>query len=280
MQVCSFDIGKHDGVPVVQVGDGNLVVIAGPCVIESEQGARRIAADLAKVTRSLGLPFVFKASFDKANRTSGESFRGPGLHEGLEILSRIRDDVGVPITTDIHQVEQVDSVAECVDLLQIPAFLCRQTDLLTAAGATGLPVNIKKGQFMAPWDMGPAIAKVMSAGKGGVMLTERGSTFGYNNLVVDMRALPAMSGLGVPVCFDATHSTQLPGGEGHHSGGNRELAPTLARAAVAVGVDAVFLEVHESPNDALSDAATQLPLGQIESVLSSLRAIHDLKLSR
>jgi 2-dehydro-3-deoxyphosphooctonate aldolase (KDO 8-P synthase) len=280
MQMDSFDIGSRDGVPVIRMGTGDLVVIAGPCVIESEGGARRIAEGLDRVTRALGIPFVFKASFDKANRTSGAAFRGPGLQEGLGILSRIRSDLGVLITTDIHGVEQVGPVAECVDLLQIPAFLCRQTDLLTAAGASGLPVNIKKGQFMAPWDMGPAIAKVRGAGDGGVMVTERGSSFGYNNLVVDMRALPAMSSLGVPVCFDATHSTQLPGAEGQRSGGDSRLAPSLARAAVAVGVDAVFMEVHESPKDALSDAATQLPLDQIESVLKSLQAIHHLKFSR
>ncbi|MGB0638785.1 MAG: 3-deoxy-8-phosphooctulonate synthase [Myxococcota bacterium] len=280
MQIHHFDIGIRDGVPIASVGTGEMVVIAGPCVIESEEGARRIAARLAEVTRALGLPFIFKASFDKANRTSGASFRGPGLQAGLDILRRIRADIGVPITTDVHQVDQMKAVSECVDLLQIPAFLCRQTDLLTAAGASGLPVNIKKGQFMAPWDMAPAIAKVRSAGGGGVMLTERGSSFGYNNLVVDMRSLPAMSDLGVPVCFDATHSTQLPGGNGLSSGGDRKLAPALARAAVAMGVDAIFLEVHESPDDALSDAATQLPLAQIESLLRSLQAIHQLQIDR
>jgi 2-dehydro-3-deoxyphosphooctonate aldolase (KDO 8-P synthase) len=249
-------------------------------VIETEERTRRIAEALQSMTTSLGLPFVFKASFDKANRTSGESFRGPGITSGLETLKRIRQDLCVPVTTDVHTVEQVGAVASCVDLLQIPAFLCRQTDLLTAAGASGRPVNIKKGQFQAPWDMGPAVAKVRAAGGESVMVTERGASFGYNNLVVDMRALPVLSGMGVPVCFDATHSTQLPGGAGQHSGGDSRMAPVLARAAVAAGVDAIFLEVHDAPEEARSDAATQLPLDGIEELLGTLNQIHRINRSQ
>jgi 2-dehydro-3-deoxyphosphooctonate aldolase (KDO 8-P synthase) len=262
--------------PVV-LGGPALVLIAGPCVIESASHAHKMAAALKEIANHVGLPFVFKASFDKANRTAVDAFRGPGLDEGLEILGDIRSSLGVCVTTDVHTPQQAIRAAEVVDLLQIPAFLCRQTDLLVEAGRTGLPVNIKKGQFQAPWDMAPAIEKVRTGGDGGVMLTERGASFGYNNLVVDLRSLVAMAQMGVPVCFDATHATQSPGSAGRHSGGDRRLAPVLARGAVAAGVDAVFLEVHDNPDEALSDAAVQLPIDTLEPLLSSLMAFHELR---
>lgn len=248
----------------IPVGDG-LVLIAGPCVIESRDACLRVAEGLAEVCGDLGLPLVFKASFDKANRSSRESFRGPGLDEGLRIL----EEVPLPVTTDVHHPEQAASVAEVADLLQVPAFLCRQTDLLLACAATGKPVNVKKGQFMAPWDMQGVVEKISAP----VMLTERGSSFGYNRLVVDMTSLLRMKELGVPVCMDATHAVQEPGALGVASGGEREYAPALARAAVAVGVDALFLEVHENPSAARSDAATQLPLDGIRDVLASVLAV-------
>ena len=260
----------------ISIGNGALVVIAGPCVIESEDRTDRIARGLQAVCSRVGLPFIFKASFDKANRTSVDSFRGPGMEHGLNILAKIRSEVGVCVTTDVHEVGQVSSVADVVDLIQIPAFLCRQTDLLSAAGRSGVPVNIKKGQFQAPWDMRSAVDKVRKAQGDGVMLTERGSSFGYNNLVADMRSLPEMKRLGVPVCFDATHSTQLPGSAGDRTGGSREMAAVLARAAVAVGIDAIFLEVHDEPETALSDAASQIRLSELEPLLSQLSAIHQI----
>ncbi len=258
------------------IGDGALVVIAGPCVIESQERTFHIARTLKALCARVGLPFIFKASFDKANRTSVRSFRGPGIEAGLDCLNAIRKELQVCVTTDVHDVRQVDAVAAVVDLIQIPAFLCRQTDLLVASGASGRPVNIKKGQFQAPWDMRSAIDKVHEAEGGHVMLTERGSCFGYNNLVADMRSLPQMAQMGVPVCFDATHSTQLPGAVGDRSGGDREMAKVLARAAVAVGVDALFLEVHDQPEQALSDAASQLCLADVEALLTQLKAIHQL----
>ena len=263
----------------ISIGNGELVVIAGPCVIESEVRTDRIARGLQEACARVGLPFIFKASFDKANRTSIDSFRGPGIQEGLNVLGQIRAELGVCVTTDVHDVGQVQAVAEVVDLIQIPAFLCRQTDLLTAAAQSGKPVNIKKGQFQAPWDMRSAVDKVSRAGNGGVMLTERGSSFGYNNLVADMRALPEMRKLGVPVCFDATHSTQHPGSGGSRTGGSRQMAVLLARAAVAVGVDAIFMEVHDDPDTAMSDAATQIHLSEVEDLLWHLSAIHQTHFS-
>ena len=261
----------------LQVGGGApLAVIAGPCVLESLDLALETARGLARACEAAGLPLIFKASFDKANRTSGRAVRGPGLAKGLAILDEVRRTVGVPVTTDIHAPQQAAAAAEVVDLLQIPAFLCRQTDLLVACGQTGRPVNIKKGQFQAPWDMGPAIAKVRDAGAAGVIVTERGASFGYNNLVADMRSLPVIRQLGVPVCFDATHSVQLPGGRGDASGGQREMAPVLARAAVAAGVDAVFLEVHPRPETSPSDADTILPLDGLDALLKTLSQIHAL----
>lgn len=274
MSTNSIPLGGDGAVAHFTIGDGSLTVVAGPCVIESASQTLEVAQTLMTACASLGLQLVFKASFDKANRTSLNSYRGPGLLEGLEILGEVRRRIGVAVTTDIHHPEQAGPVAEVVDLLQIPAFLCRQTDLLLAAGETGRPVNIKKGQFLAPWDMAPAVQKVRSAGARGVMLTERGSSFGHNDLVVDFRGLAHMSALGVPVCFDATHSSQRPGSAGDVTGGDRDLAPLLARAAVGAGVDAVFLEVHPNPAQARSDAATQQALEGIHVTLRQLAQLH------
>ena len=270
----SILLGGDGAVARFAIGDGALTIIAGPCVIESEDQTMAVAKALKVLCVERGLSLVFKASFDKANRTSGASFRGPGLTEGLRILGDVRRQLGVPVTTDIHHPEHAAAVAEVVDLIQIPAFLCRQTDLLLAAGATGRPVNVKKGQFLAPWDMAPVIEKVRSGGAGGVMVTERGSSFGHNDLVVDFRGLAHMATMGVPVCFDATHSTQRPGSAGNATGGDRALAPLLARAAVGAGVDAVFLEVHPDPARARSDAATQQSLDGVGVTLSQLAQLH------
>lgn len=250
-----------------------LVLIAGPDSIESEAHSLRMAQALKGIAAARGLTLVFKSSFDKANRTSSGSFRGPGLEEGLRILASVKRETGLPVTTDFHTPEQAGRVAEVVDLLQVPAMLSRQTDMLVAAAKTGRAVNIKKGQFLAPWDVGRAVAKVRDAGNENVMVTERGVTFGYNNLVVDFRALPRMRGMGVPVCFDATHSVQLPGGQGHASGGEREFIAPLARAAVAVGVDALFFEVHDDPDHALCDGPSQIPLDAFPALLDGLLAI-------
>jgi 2-dehydro-3-deoxyphosphooctonate aldolase (KDO 8-P synthase) len=267
----SFDLASG-----LRVGGGAPpIVIAGPCVAESLELCRRIAGTAAGICADLGLPYIFKASFDKANRTSGTSFRGKGMDEGLAILAAIRAEFGVPVLTDIHESSQAAAVAQVVDILQIPAFLCRQTDLLLAAAETGRPVNIKKGQFMAPEDMGPAVRKVEQAGNSRILLTERGSTFGYHNLVVDMRALVIMAELGVPVIFDGTHSVQLPGGQGSSSGGQRQFIAPLVRAAAAVGVDGLFLETHPEPAKALSDGANSLSLEELRAVLTSFKAIHE-----
>lgn len=256
------------------VGEGHpLAVIAGPCVIESLDLCRAVAAHAQAVCRDLGLPFVFKASFDKANRTSADSFRGGGLDAGLETLAAIKAEFGVPVLTDIHETWQVKPVAEVVDVLQIPAFLSRQTDLLVAAGESGRVVNVKKGQFLAPWDMKNVVDKVTATGNQNLLLTERGASFGYNTLVVDMRSLPILRALGYPVVFDATHSVQQPGGQGTTSGGQREFIPPLMRAAVAVGVDALFLEVHPTPEKALSDSTTMLPLADLRVLLETAVAI-------
>lgn len=258
----------------VTVGAGDLVVIAGPCLAESRELCLRVAETLAEASRDLGLPYVFKASFDKANRTSLKSERGAGMEAGLSHLSAVRETIGVPVTTDVHLPDQARPVAEVVDLLQIPAFLCRQTDLLGAAAETGRPVNVKKGQFLAPWDAQHIVDKLVAFGAAGILLTERGTTFGYNALVVDMPGLEIMRAFGYPVCFDATHSAQRPGAAGASSGGNRDAIPALARAAVAVGVDALFLEVHPDPERALSDPATQWPLDQARALLESVAKIH------
>jgi len=247
------------------------VVIGGPCVIEGPDRTLRIASAAAEMCADAGVPFIFKASFDKANRTSGASYRGPGIDEGLEILSSIRDAVGVPVTTDIHEPWQAEHVASVVDLIQIPAFLCRQTDLIHAAAATGKPVNLKKGQFMAPAAMAHAVEKAAAAP--GVLVTERGTSFGHGDLIVDFRGFRELAALGVPVVFDATHAVQRPSGQGSRSGGSRADVPALSRAAVAAGVDAIFAELHDDPDAALSDAATQLPLDWLPGLLRSWKAI-------
>jgi 2-dehydro-3-deoxyphosphooctonate aldolase (KDO 8-P synthase) len=248
-------------------------LIAGPDSIESEAHALRMAQALKAIAAARGVTLVYKSSFDKANRTSAGSFRGPGLEAGLAILARVRKETGLPVTTDFHTPEQAARVASVVDLLQVPAMLSRQTDMLVAAGKTGRAVNVKKGQFLAPWDVGRAVAKVRDTGNDNVMVTERGVSFGYNNLVVDFRALPRMRALPVPVCFDATHSVQLPGGQGNASGGEREFIAPLARAAVAVGVDALFFEVHDDPENALCDGPSQIPLNAFPAVLDGILAI-------
>lgn len=263
--------------PDITIGPGNpLVIIGGPCVIESETLCLEIGTELKRICDKLGLQFVFKASYDKANRTSISSFRGPGLAEGLAILKRVRDTLGVPVTTDIHGADEARPVADVAAILQIPAFLCRQTDLLVAAANTGRVVNIKKGQFLAPADMRPAVNKVTAVGNEKIVLTERGTTFGYNNLVVDMRSLMIMRELEVPVIFDATHSVQLPGGQGDATGGQRQYAPGLMRAAAAVGIDGIFIEAHPAPDQAKSDGANALALDSVESVLTVARDIHQL----
>jgi 2-dehydro-3-deoxyphosphooctonate aldolase (KDO 8-P synthase) len=258
----------------VTVGDGGLALIAGPCVVESPELVMEVAGTLREVCSSLGVPLIFKASFDKANRTSGASFRSIGDDRALAALAQVRRDLGVPVLTDVHEPSQAAWAAEAVDVLQIPAFLCRQTDLLAAAGATGKVVNVKKGQFMAPEDMGYSVDKV--DGSGGVLLTERGTTFGYRDLVVDLRGLEAMRRFA-PVVFDATHSVQTPGGAGGSSGGRRELVAPLARAAVAFGVDALFLETHPDPDRALSDGPSMLALRDLPELLETCLAIHALR---
>ena len=260
----------------MRIGSGDLFLIAGPCVIESEEHAIRMAEIIKGVTRSLNLPFIFKASYDKANRTSIRSFRGPGLKEGLRVLKKIKNEIQIPVLTDVHQASDVALVAEVVDVLQIPAFLCRQTDLVVAAALSGRPVNIKKGQFVSPWDMRHAVEKCREAGNSQIFLTERGSSFGYNNLVVDMRSLAIMRKLA-PVVFDATHSVQLPSAsaDGDHavSGGQPEFIPLLARAAVAAGVDGVFMEVHDNPKEAKSDGANALESTKLREILKELLAV-------
>ena len=253
-----------------------LSLIAGPCVIESEKLCFEVCAYLQKLSGDLGLTYIFKASFDKANRSSSASFRGPGLEEGLQVLARVREKFQVPVLTDVHTEEQVEIAAKTVDVLQIPAFLCRQTDLINAAVRTGKIVNIKKGQFLAPGDMRQVASKATAAGGKMLMLTERGTTFGYNNLVADMRSIPIMREIGWPVIFDATHSVQLPGGAGDRSSGQREFAPVLARAAVAAGANGLFIETHPDPDKALSDGPNMIPLAQMEHVLKTLVKIHEV----
>jgi 2-dehydro-3-deoxyphosphooctonate aldolase (KDO 8-P synthase) len=266
----SFQVGS------ATFGDGRLTIIAGPCVIESREHATMMARECAARARDAGLDFVFKASFDKANRSSVKGFRGIGMKSGLEILRSIKEEVGVPILTDIHEIDQVEPVAEVADILQIPAFLCRQTDLISAAAKSGQAVNIKKGQFLAPADARNIVEKAQAAGGERVMLTERGVSFGYNNLVVDMRSFPIMHEFEVPVVFDVTHSLQLPGGLGHATGGLSQYIEPLARAGVACGVDAVFMEVHDAPDRAPSDGPNMLPLARMAKLLDSLRDIHAL----
>jgi 2-dehydro-3-deoxyphosphooctonate aldolase (KDO 8-P synthase) len=257
-------------------GDGRLTVIAGPCVIETPEHAMMIGRECLQRAQAAGLDFVFKSSFDKANRSSIRSFRGLGMEPGLETLQHIKEELGVPVLTDVHDVTQVEPVAEVADVLQIPAFLCRQTDLLVAAAKSGRAVNVKKGQFLAPQDARNIVDKMREAGCEKLLLTERGASFGYNNLVVDMRSLPIMRSFGVPVVFDVTHSLQVPGGLGHATGGQSEYIEFLARAGVACGVDAVFMEVHDCPEKALSDGPNALPLARLEALLFMLRDIHEL----
>ncbi|HEV3469687.1 MAG TPA: 3-deoxy-8-phosphooctulonate synthase [Pyrinomonadaceae bacterium] len=257
-------------------GDGRLTIIAGPCVVESRDHALMMAREIFKRARDAGLDYVFKASYDKANRSSHASYRGPGIGEGLDALRAVKEETGVPVLTDVHDVSQVEEAARVADVLQIPAFLCRQTDLIVAACRTGRAVNVKKGQFLAPHDARNIVSKARAAGCERLLLTERGFTFGYNNLVVDMRSLPIMRSFGAPVVFDVTHSLQLPGGLGHATGGQSEFIEPLARAGVACGVDAVFMEVHEAPERALSDGPNALPLARLAPLLATLRDLHEL----
>lgn len=257
-----------------KIGDGApFILIAGPCVIEDEEKTAAIAAYLTKMASELKIPFIFKASYDKANRTSVEGYRGPGLEQGLGILKRIKTDLNIPILSDVHRFEEIEPAAEVLDVMQVPAFLCRQTDFVMAVARAARVVNVKKGQFLAPWDMAHVVDKVRRAGNENLMLTERGTTFGYNNLVVDYRGLPAMRNMGYPVIFDATHSVQLPGGAGKSSGGQRDMVAALARAAVAVGVDGVFFEVHPDPDRALCDGPNSLHLSSMRALLDELLAI-------
>lgn len=260
----------------ITVGNSEIFLIAGPCVIESEDLVMEVAGKMKEITEKLGIKYVFKASFDKANRTSINSFRGPGLEKGLEILSRVKSKYNLPIATDIHEPWQCEEASKVIDILQIPAFLCRQTDLLIAAAETGKAVNIKKGQFLAPWDMKNVIKKFEEVGNPNIMLCERGTTFGYNNLVVDMRALLEMRKLGYPIVFDATHSVQIPGGQGETTGGNREYVYPLMRSAAAIGIDGIFAEVHPDPDNAMSDGPNMLRLDKIEEVLKSVKKFDDI----
>ncbi len=263
MRLCDFEVGL----------DRPLFLIAGPCVIESEKLILDTAQRLKDITTELGIPFIFKSSFDKANRSSGDSYRGPGMEEGLRILQRVREQIGVPVLTDIHDDTPLDEVADVVDVLQTPAFLCRQTNFIQTVAALGKPVNIKKGQFLAPWDMQHVVAKAKAAGNEQIMVCERGVSFGYNNLVSDMRSLAVMRNTGCPVVFDATHSVQLPGGQGASSGGQREFVPVLARAAVAAGVSGLFMETHPDPEQALSDGPNSWPLDAMPELLETLQLI-------
>lgn len=270
MRLCGFEAGL----------DRPLFLIAGPCVIESESLALESAARLKEITGRLGVPFIYKSSFDKANRSSGASYRGPGREEGLRVLERVRRDVGVPVLTDVHEDTPLDEVAAVADVLQTPAFLCRQTNFIQAVARQGLPVNIKKGQFLAPWDMAQVVEKARATGNERILVCERGVSFGYNNLVSDMRSLAVMRATGCPVVYDATHSVQLPGGQGTRSGGQREFVPVLARAAVAAGVAGLFMETHPDPDRALSDGPNLWPLDRVEELLETLRAIDEVVKSR
>ena len=260
----------------VTFGDGRLAFILGPCVVESEKHALFMAREIYDICQTVGVDFVYKSSFDKANRSSIESFRGQGMEFGLEVLAKVKAEIGIPVITDVHETWQVEKVAEVADMIQIPAFLCRQTDLLVESARTGKAVNVKKGQFLSPWDAKNIVDKLREAGSEKVLLTERGASFGYNNLVVDLRSFPVMRSFGVPVVFDVTHSLQLPGGLGKATGGQAEYIENFARAGVACGVDAIFLEVHDEPESAPSDGPNQLPLNRLEKLLTKLKAIHEL----
>jgi len=266
MKLCNFDVGL----------DKPLFLIAGPCVIESQQMALDTAGQLQEICRELKLPFIYKSSYDKANRSSGKSFRGFGLDAGLKILGEVKVQLGVPVLTDVHGIEEIEPVAAVVDVLQTPAFLCRQTDFIHAVAGAGRPVNIKKGQFLSPWDMQNVVEKAREAGgQDNIMVCERGASFGYNNLVSDMRSLAVMRGTGCPVVYDATHSVQLPGGQGTASGGQREFVPVLARAAVAAGISGLFMETHPDPSKALSDGPNAFPLGHLKALLQTLMALDE-----
>jgi 2-dehydro-3-deoxyphosphooctonate aldolase (KDO 8-P synthase) len=269
-EIKSFSVGN------MTFGDGRLAFILGPCVVESAQHALFMAQEIKDICKHVGVDFVYKSSFDKANRSSIESFRGGGMEFGLEILALVKDDIGVPVITDVHETWQVEKVAEVTDIIQIPAFLCRQTDLLVECAKSGKAVNVKKGQFLAPWDAKNIVDKMQSAGCERLLLTERGTSFGYNNLVVDLRSFPIMRSYDVPVVFDVTHSLQLPGGLGKATGGQAEYIEYFARAGVACGVDAVFMEVHDNPKNAPSDGPNQLPLEKLEKLLFKLKNIHEL----
>ena len=265
---------KEISIGNIKIGaDRPLILIAGPCVIESESATLRHAERLMTICNGLSMPLIFKASYDKANRTSIGSFRGPGMKDGLKILAKVKESLGLPVLSDIHSIEQIAPAAEVLDVLQIPAFLCRQTDLLVAAARSGRVINVKKGQFLAPWDMKNVAGKLAASGNENIILTERGASFGYNNLVVDMRSFPVMRATGYPVVFDATHSVQLPGGQGDSSGGQREFVEYLSRAAVATGIDGIFMEVHEDPDKALCDGPNSIPLSELPVLLKKLRAI-------
>jgi len=270
MKLCGFEVGLN----------APFFLIAGPCVIESEELALSTSAELKKITAELGIPFIYKSSFDKANRSSADSFRGPGIEEGLRILQKVKDEIGVPVLTDVHEDTPLDEVASVVDVLQTPAFLCRQTNFIQNVARTGKPVNIKKGQFLAPWDMKNVVDKARAAGNDQIMVCERGVSFGYNNLVSDMRSLAVMRNTGAPVVFDATHSVQLPGGQGNVSGGQREFIPVLARAAMAAGVSGVFMETHPDPSKAMSDGPNAWPLAQMKDLLETLKILDDTVKSR
>ncbi|MBM2830880.1 MAG: 2-dehydro-3-deoxyphosphooctonate aldolase [Gammaproteobacteria bacterium] len=265
MQLCNFEAGV----------DQPLFLIAGPCVVESEEMAMDSAGKLKEITRKLGIPFIYKSSYDKANRTSHTSYRGPGIEKGLEILGKVKNKIGVPVLTDVHEDSPLNEVASVVDVLQTPAFLCRQTNFIQNVARQGLPVNIKKGQFLAPWDMGNVVDKAKATGNEQIMVCERGTSFGYNYLVSDMRALVVMRETGCPVVFDATHSVQMPGGQGNRSGGQREFVPALARAAVAVGVAGLFMETHPQPEKALSDGPNSWPLDKMAELLETLKEIDE-----
>ena len=254
-------------------GNRPLVLIAGPCVIENEAVTMRHAERLMTICNGLSMPLIFKASYDKANRTSINAYRGPGLRDGLAILRKVKETLGVPVISDVHSIEQITPAAEVLDILQIPAFLCRQTDLLVAAAKSGRIINVKKGQFLAPWDMKNVAGKIAASGNENIILTERGASFGYNNLVVDMRSFPVMRSTGYPVVFDATHSVQLPGGQGDSSGGQREFVEYLSRAAVATGIDGIFMEVHEDPDKALCDGPNSIPLSELPGLLKMLKSL-------
>ena len=270
MELCGFKVGI----------DQPFFLIAGPCVIESEKMAMETSAELKKISEKLGIPFIYKSSFDKANRSSMDSFRGLGIEEGLRILQKVKDEVGVPVITDVHEDTPMDEVADVVDVLQTPAFLCRQTNFILKVAATGKPVNIKKGQFLAPWDMKNVVDKALTTGNKNIMVCDRGVSFGYNNLVSDMRSMAVMRDTGCPVVFDATHSVQLPGGQGSVSGGQREHVPVLARAAVAAGLSGVFMETHPNPAEALSDGPNAWPLDKMESLLSMMKNIDEVVKSK